>query len=407
MPFAVIDFETTGLIPEKHDRAIEVGIVLTDDHGRVEHEWTTLLNPRRDVGAARVHGIRAADLLDAPEFGDVADHVLDLVSGRTVVAHNAIFDMRFLLAELRRASFDMPHPPAALCSMKWAGRAIGAAKLQHCCEALGIDLVDAHTALADARATAALLAHLQDMIGTHPEWGHDVNSSARYAWPATRPDAPPVRSVLRGQATSDPYAWLRSVLEAAWVPGDPENEAAYLLVLDQALLDRHISVTEGRELAATAEAAGLSRETVNRLHHDYLRSVALEALADNVVTPDERADLESVASALGLGVPYVEEALSWASRQEPADIQRDAFALNPGDRVVFTGEMTTPRDQWVKDIAAAGLASGGVTKSTKLVVAADPDSMSGKAAKARQYGVPVIGEEAFARLFEAYVREGR
>jgi DNA polymerase-3 subunit epsilon len=41
---------------------------------------------------------------------------------------------------------------------------------------------------------------------------------------------------------------------------------------------------------------------------------------------------------------------------------------------------------------------GGLTKRTRLLVAADPDSQSGKAAKARSYGVPAVTEEAFARL---------
>ncbi len=287
--------------------------------------------------------------------------------------------------------------------MKWAGRTIGAAKLQHCCEALGIELVEAHTALADAKATAALLPHLSAMVGPDPEWGHEVASSAQFSWPAQRRQPATARSVLRGQSVADRDAWLRTVLEAAWIPGDPENEAAYLLVLDQALLDRQISVTEGRQLSATAEAAGLSRSTVNRLHHDYLRSVALEAQSDGVVTSSERTDLESVASSLGLGIPYVDEALHWAAQERADDGKRSGFALAPADRIVFTGEMSKPRDEWVRDIADAGLASGGVTKATKLVVAADPDSLSGKAAKARQYGIPVVSEEAFARLFDAYL----
>jgi DNA polymerase-3 subunit epsilon len=39
-----------------------------------------------------------------------------------------------------------------------------------------------------------------------------------------------------------------------------------------------------------------------------------------------------------------------------------------------------------------------VTKKVKLVVAADPDSLSGKARKARDYGIPVVGEDALGRL---------
>lgn len=56
MPLAVIDFETTGLVPERTDRVVEVGIVLTDDDGGIEHEWTTLVNPHRAVGASHIHG---------------------------------------------------------------------------------------------------------------------------------------------------------------------------------------------------------------------------------------------------------------------------------------------------------------------------------------------------------------
>ncbi|MGB0876601.1 MAG: hypothetical protein ACPGXI_06005 [Mycobacterium sp.] len=43
MSFAVIDFETTGLAPERAARVVEVGVALTDSDGHVEREWTTLL----------------------------------------------------------------------------------------------------------------------------------------------------------------------------------------------------------------------------------------------------------------------------------------------------------------------------------------------------------------------------
>lgn len=400
MSFAILDFETTGIMPERGDRVVEIGVVLMDGAGQIEDEWTTLVNPGRDVGASHIHGLRAVDLVEAPAFDDVVDHLLGLLGGRSTVAHNAAFDMRFLHAELLRSGYTAPQRPAALCSMKWAGRLIGAAKLQHCCEAVGIELDDAHTALADARATAQLVAHLTRMAGEREEWHEDLATCGRFAWPSAVVGEPP-RVLHRGHVVIDEHAWLRSILQAAWIPGAPEDEATYLVALDRALLDRAISHTEGRELLATAEAAGLTRETVGRLHHDYLRSVAQEALADGVVTPDERRDLESVASALGLGAPYLEEALDWALENGPSD-QTPSFALQPGDRIVFTGEMGRGRDEWVAEIAAAGLASGGVTKSTRLLVAADPDSMSGKAAKARQYGIPVVGEDAFARFFDEY-----
>lgn len=404
MPFAVIDFETTGLMPERTDRVVEVGIVLADDDWQIEDEWTTLVNPRRDLGPVHIHGINAGDLLDAPEFADIGDHILHLLSGRTVVAHNASFDMRFLHAELLRANYAIPDRPAALCSMKWAGRTIGAAKLAHCCEAFDIPLADAHAALCDARATALLMPHIMAMCGNASEWFDDLQRCATYGWPTALRPVSHVAAVLRGQAASDPHEWLQAVLQAAWIPGNPEGEAAYLLTLENALLDRSISRSEGRQLLGTAESAGLRPETVDRLHRQYLREVAVEALDDGVVTESERRDLDLVAAALGFASHDVEQALQWAAAQTGERQSTTTFTLRPGDRVVFTGDMARSREQWIATIVAAGLTTGGVAKSTRLVVAADADSLSRKAVKARQYGIPVVSEVAFERMYESYLR---
>ena len=396
---AVLDFETTGLMPERSDRVVEVGVVLTDDHGRVEHEWTTLVNPGRDIGASHIHGLRGADLLDAPDLAELSHHLLQLTAGRAVVAHNATFDMRFLHAELQRAGYEVGERPTAFCSMKWAGRLIGPAKLEHCCEALGIQLVEAHSALADARATAELVSHLLRLRGSQQEWDHDIHASRNYPWPKSRGGLTPPRSVPRGHRTPDADEWLDTVLKAAWIPGTPEDEASYLLVLDRALLDRAVSLTEGRQLAETARAGGLTSATIERLHRTYLQALAVEAVADGVVTESEHADLAAVARALGLSEEDIERSLQEAGELAAGpDHTLSSFTLQAGDRIVFTGDMARPRDEWVATIVALGLATGGVSKSTKLVVSADPDSLSGKAAKARQYGIPVVGEEAFHRI---------
>lgn len=400
MAYAVIDFETTGLVPERGDRIVEVAIVLVDAFGNVERDWTTLVNPKRDVGATHIHGLTAGELLDAPEFDDIADDILDLVAGRAVVAHNAIFDMRFLQSELTRVGHRIDRPPA-LCSMKWSGRLVGPAKLSHACEAIGISVVNAHSALGDARATAGLLAYLMRRAHNQNEWNNDVHHSRSFAWPASLGERS-AEPVVRGERKSEPAAWLGTVLGAAWIPGVPEDEASYLLILERALLDRHISRTEAQQLVETARKSKLSGVTIARLHRDYLRSIAQEAWADGVLTSEERADLQAVADALQLPDTEVTEALARVRERPPADKSNASFLLSVGDRVVFTGETSRSRDDWVDAIVAAGLVSGGVTKSTKLVVAADPDSLSGKAAKARAYGIPIVGEEAFLRLFERY-----
>ncbi len=401
MAFTVVDFETTGLAPERNDRVVEVGIVLVDDSGLIEQEWTTLINPRRDIGATHIHGLYASDLLDAPEFSDVADQILDFVAGRIVVAHNASFDMRFLHSELKRTGYEIPERPSALCSMKWSGRLVGPAKLQHVCEALDIELVDAHSALADARATAKLLTHLKTLAKNQGEWTEESDCSRCFAWPKRKGKLCP-NPISRGEHKANPQSWLDSVLKASWVPGVPEDEASYLLVLDQALLDRKISLSEGRQLIDAANDARLSGAAIARIHRSYLLSIAQEALADGVVTDDEMNDLSAVADALGFSASDVDEALAMARKTSCERKKSDSFMLKPGDRIVFTGETSRPRQTLVSEIVAAGLTSGGITKSTKLVVASDPDSLSGKAAKARAYSIPIVDEATFTRLFQEY-----
>ncbi len=72
---------------------------------------------------------------------------------------------------------------------------------------------------------------------------------------------------------------------------------------------------------------------------------------------------------------------------------------------MITGDTRRPREEWVSPFLGAGLAHGGVTRSTRVLVAADPDSESGKAQKARSYGIPVITEAAFEQIYAAYRRE--
>ena len=60
-PFAVVDVETTGFSPRLHDRVVEVAVVRLE-HGQPVEEYTTLVNPGRDVGPTHVHGITGSDV---------------------------------------------------------------------------------------------------------------------------------------------------------------------------------------------------------------------------------------------------------------------------------------------------------------------------------------------------------
>nr|WP_255525323.1 BRCT domain-containing protein [Mycolicibacterium sp. BK634] len=74
------------------------------------------------------------------------------------------------------------------------------------------------------------------------------------------------------------------------------------------------------------------------------------------------------------------------------------FALAAGDVLCLTGSMRRPRPDWESELAMCGIKVGSLTRRTRLLVAADPDSASGKAKKAREYGIPIINEDALVRL---------
>jgi DNA polymerase III epsilon subunit family exonuclease len=101
--FAVIDFETSGLSPAEGARVIQVAVVLLDRSGKTESSWNQLVNPMGDVGPTYIHGITNDMVRNAPKFQDIADHLLTMIQGRVLVAHNARFDLSFLFEEMKRS----------------------------------------------------------------------------------------------------------------------------------------------------------------------------------------------------------------------------------------------------------------------------------------------------------------
>lgn len=73
--------------------------------------------------------------------------------------------------------------------------------------------------------------------------------------------------------------------------------------------------------------------------------------------------------------------------------------LHAGDAVCITGDTATPRDELEARAIAAGLrVTSAVSRKTRLVVAADPDTESTKARRARELGIPLIAEPVFLTM---------
>jgi DNA polymerase-3 subunit epsilon len=99
-----LDTETTGLDPKQGHRIIEVAGVEMFNRRPTGKHFHRYLNPDReiDAGAVAVHGLTAEFLQDKPHFADIADELIEFLSGAELVIHNAPFDIGFLNSELTR-----------------------------------------------------------------------------------------------------------------------------------------------------------------------------------------------------------------------------------------------------------------------------------------------------------------
>lgn len=393
--FATIDFETTGFHAEGTDRAIEISVVHSEPDGTITGQWETLINPGRDLGRQDIHGISAREILRAPQFSHIAADLVDLLSQRVVVAHNASFDMRFLQAELGRAAYWGGASFVSLCTMRLARTHLGGSTaLADCCAAFDIDLIGGHRAAVDARATAELLGAFVASTGLS-SWTDFLSRAERLAPHAGERLPWLARSGVEEYSPS----FLERIVDRVPDVSDSDEQAEYIALVERCLLDRYLSEHEKDALVAQADRTGLGRAVVGRLHRDYLSALVRIAWSDGVVTDDERADLLAVAQLLEVPTEVVIDAVS-----RPAEVAEvtpaNAFALTPGDIVVLTGDMARPRSEWEQRLREHGfIPRPAVTKAARLVIAGDPDSLSGKARKARDYGIPIVGEAWLAERY--------
>jgi DNA polymerase-3 subunit epsilon len=155
-PLAFIDLEMTGL-DVAQDRVVEVCIERVVGT-REERRVCTLVDPGDRVGgAAHVHGLDAAALAGAPRFEQVGAEVLAALEGAIPVAHAASWDVRFLVAELRRAG-HVVQVDYWVDTLVLARRAFAfhSYSLESLCRELGIERGQAHRADSDVRALRAL-----------------------------------------------------------------------------------------------------------------------------------------------------------------------------------------------------------------------------------------------------------
>ncbi|MDY0105071.1 MAG: exonuclease domain-containing protein [Giesbergeria sp.] len=167
-PIAVIDFETTGMVPAQGARATEVAIVLLEGT-QVVDRFASLMQTGAWIPPfiEELTGISNAMVAAAPPAEAVMREAAHFVGNAPMVAHNAAFDSKFWQSELQHAGLQATQPFA--CTVLLSRRVYHDApshKLGNLIDHLGLPRTGrAHRALADAEMAAALLARMQHDLG--------------------------------------------------------------------------------------------------------------------------------------------------------------------------------------------------------------------------------------------------
>jgi DNA polymerase III subunit epsilon len=163
--FTVVDVETTGWSPDEAG-ITEVGAVRVR-RGEVIAEFTSLVNPGTPVPGpiTELTGISDPMLALAPPVAAVLPGLLAFAEGSVLAAHNAPFDLGFLTAACAAAGLRWPGFEV-LDTLRLARHLVVTpdevpdCKLRTLAAYFGTPVQPSHRALADARATAAVLGHL-------------------------------------------------------------------------------------------------------------------------------------------------------------------------------------------------------------------------------------------------------
>ncbi len=404
--FTVMDVETTGLFPGGTDRIIEIALISLDCEGNILREYETLLNPERDLGPIHIHKITGAMVQNAPIFSDILGDLVDFLAGTIVVGHNVSFDYRFLESEFQRAGVTLPTIPS-ICTLNLVKKVdpnIPSGKLNFLCDHYDIQLENSHTAYADCEATAKLFKILMREYGSHNIIQTLSTPLGIENWPKLpKSNICFKRSHYENLPKEKNYiADLIACLPHKSV-ATSEGESEYLNLLEIILSDRKIISTESRILHDLALEHNISREKAVELHNQYLSNLIRIALLDGTISDFEMADLKKVAELLNISEQDLKALISDASTWEMISLPLENRNDLKGKTVCFTGTLRSNyKDMPITRTLAQKLAlehglivKQGVTKSLDFLVTADPDSMSGKARKARAYNISILTEQAF------------
>jgi DNA polymerase-3 subunit epsilon len=283
--WAVVDVETTGFRPGQA-RIVSLAALAVGDDGNVEATMSTLLDPGVDPGPTHVHGLTADMLVGQPRFGDVVDELVNVLNGRTLVAHNVGFDYAFLAVEAEMVGAELP-VDTAMCTVELARRLeLGTDNLRletlaaHC----GVSQLRPHDALDDALVLAQILKPLLARARERKAW-LPIRPLTRRRWP-------------NGRVTHDELRPLKMLAERLPCP-----------YLNPGQFTAGRPLVQGMQVALATEVNRTHEELIERILHAGLAYTDDVGLETSLVICNEPEPQQGKGyQARDLGVPLVDDA---------------------------------------------------------------------------------------------------
>lgn len=282
--WAVVDVETTGFRPGQA-RVVSVAALAVGDDGNVEHSVASLLNPGVDPGPTHVHGLTTEMLEGQPTFAEIAPRLMEVLHGRTLVAHNVAFDYAFLAAEAELVGAQLP-VESVMCTVELARRlALGTEnlRLETLAAHWGVTQMRPHDALDDALVLAQILKPALVAARERKAW-LPIRTVTRRTWP-------------NGQVTHNELRPLKTL--AARLPCPYQNPGPF--VAGRPLV-------QGMRVALSAEMTRTHEEVLERILDAGLAYTENVDQHTSLVVCNETAPEQGKGyQAVDLGVPLLSD----------------------------------------------------------------------------------------------------
>ncbi|WP_141604553.1 3'-5' exonuclease [Terrilactibacillus laevilacticus] len=162
--FIVIDFETTGL-SHKSCEIIQMAAIKYIESKESER-FVTLVQPFRSISSkiTRLTGITNEAVATAPLIDEVLPDFVQFLENHVIIAHNASFDMKFLLHNAYYLGLDKPnnHVIDTVYLARKHMKDVRNHKLETLKTALGLSNMISHRADTDCMVTAEVYKKCRD-----------------------------------------------------------------------------------------------------------------------------------------------------------------------------------------------------------------------------------------------------